>query len=508
MASRRPARVPVALVVILALGIGIRMAYVHRPLDHRIRTAWRQSDSVAIARNFFREGVNIFYPRIDWRGDGPGYAEMELPLLPWTAAVLYRMVGYREFVQRLFSGVLESAGLLLFAWLAGALLHRGGALVATAAFAANPLLVYFASAMQPEPLMHVLVLVTIALVVRWTATPRLSLLVAAAAAAAGAMLIKAQAAFLVPVLVYAVLRTRGRTALADPGAGVAAAVAILPPLLWYAWARHLWTTYGNSLGLSNEAHLIGLDLIVPPWFLVSNAMWDTIATFTPAGVVLALATLTVRGRTVRLAFPWYVAVWAIYVIHARTAVDPYGGVYYHSASVAPGCLLMGAGFAALDAGRVGRWSAERQRRLARLLAGLTLAGLVGTTAALLYLRDYRSSLAGTRRCALEFLEHVGPTGTIVTDGGPRWDHKGYPIEHSDSTFFAWMDRKGFVYAEEELSVPLLDDIARRGGRYWIAAHGELERNGLREAAEQRYGRLADCTGGYALYDLTPRPERD
>jgi hypothetical protein len=33
------------------------------------------NESAAIARNYSELGMNIFYPRIDWGGSGPGYAE-------------------------------------------------------------------------------------------------------------------------------------------------------------------------------------------------------------------------------------------------------------------------------------------------------------------------------------------------------------------------------------------------------------------------------------------------
>jgi hypothetical protein len=58
------------------LGAWIRSLDVWRPVDGRIRESWRECDYAAVARNFYREGMDILYPRIDWRGDGPGYAEM------------------------------------------------------------------------------------------------------------------------------------------------------------------------------------------------------------------------------------------------------------------------------------------------------------------------------------------------------------------------------------------------------------------------------------------------
>jgi hypothetical protein len=43
----------------------------------------------------------ILYPRIDWRGDGPRYAEMEFPIIPWTIAALYKIFGYHEVIGRI-----------------------------------------------------------------------------------------------------------------------------------------------------------------------------------------------------------------------------------------------------------------------------------------------------------------------------------------------------------------------------------------------------------------------
>jgi hypothetical protein len=494
----------ISLAAVLALGIAVRVAYVDRPLDHRIRTAWAQSDSLQIARNFYREGMNIFYPRIDWRGDTPGYVETALPVLPWTAALLYHVLGYHEMVLRSLSAVLEVLTLLLFALWVRRLLPIEGALIATTAFALNPLLVYFATAMQPEPLMHFLSLIAVILLVRWMARPTGGLLMAAGGAAALAILVKPQAAFLVPLVTYGILRRRGLAALTDPRTYAAVALTLLPPLAWYGWAHHLWVTYGNSLGLSNEAHRIGLDLIVPPTFLTHNLTWDTIVVFTPPGLLLAIVALGSGDCAATIGRAWYLAVWAIYVAAARTALDPFGGFNYHSASVAPGSLLLGAGFSALVCGgATGRWGrlVQRLRPLAAVLGYGTIACLAATAAALIYLRDYGGTLGGMRSCALEFVSHVPPEGRIVVNGGRKLDDDGFPIAHHAPMFFVWMDRKGFPYASEDLSLAALDAIEARGGRYWIAGHDELSRPGLGERVARRYRLIADCAGGYSLFDL-------
>lgn len=50
---------------------------------------------------------------------------------------------------------------------------------------------------------------------------------------------------------------------------------------------------------------------------------------------------------------------------------------------------------------------------------------------------------------------------------------------------------------------MLERIAARGGRYWFVNRRELERTGLAPLAARRYRLVAECEGGYALYDLTP-----
>ena len=70
--QRRP------LLFLLTLALAIRLYHFDAPIlgIH----AWRQSDTAAIARNFYENGFNFFYPQIDWGGSGTGYCETEFPI--------------------------------------------------------------------------------------------------------------------------------------------------------------------------------------------------------------------------------------------------------------------------------------------------------------------------------------------------------------------------------------------------------------------------------------------
>jgi hypothetical protein len=287
----------------------------------------------------------------------------------------------------------------------------------------------------------------------------------------------------------------------------AALTALLPPLAWYAWANHFWRVYGLSLGLSNESHLIGWDVLVPPAFLLGIAVWETVAVFSPVGWLLALAALCLPWARIELPLLWYGAVAIFYVGAGRTTGDQWS-YYYHSLSAAPGALLMGGGLAALRDRQVLPPHWRRlwgwQPQLGGLLAALTVGGLLVTAALLIGHRD--SDHGGARAhylCSRELAVQVPPGGRIVVRGGRSRDAHGHAVAWNASMAFAWMDRKGFNYPAETVDAATLDALAARGGRYWIAAPEDFDA-GAGAWVNRRYRLLATCVaGGYQLYDLRP-----
>ncbi len=67
---------------------------------------WRQADTQTIARNFTKPGSNIFYPQINWGGNGPGYVESEFQLYTFIAAQIMKITGESvlpaQFLSMLF----------------------------------------------------------------------------------------------------------------------------------------------------------------------------------------------------------------------------------------------------------------------------------------------------------------------------------------------------------------------------------------------------------------------
>ncbi|HXP93375.1 MAG TPA: hypothetical protein VN905_07875, partial [Candidatus Binatia bacterium] len=108
------------MVAILVLGLALRLYGLHSPvLDH---PGWRQGDTAAIARNFATLNLNILYPQVDYDGPRDNYVELELQIVPYLAAIGYKIFGIHEVFGRLISiafslgtvAVLYGLGRLLF----------------------------------------------------------------------------------------------------------------------------------------------------------------------------------------------------------------------------------------------------------------------------------------------------------------------------------------------------------------------------------------------------------
>ncbi len=136
------------LLAVFVLAMFLRLRFVTNPLlDFHSQ---RQCDTAAVARNFVDEGMNIFYPRIDWRGATQGFIEMEFPLYPYLIALLYFLFGVNEIIGRYVS-ILFAAGTFLYLYLLGRkLFGERGALFSVGFFAFAPLGVYFTRTFQPE----------------------------------------------------------------------------------------------------------------------------------------------------------------------------------------------------------------------------------------------------------------------------------------------------------------------------------------------------------------------
>lgn len=90
-----------ALAAVLLLALALRLKGLHNPiLDH---PGWRQGDTASIAKNFATLQYNVLYPQTNYNGPPPNYVELELQIVPFIAATLYKIAGIHEVIGRLIT---------------------------------------------------------------------------------------------------------------------------------------------------------------------------------------------------------------------------------------------------------------------------------------------------------------------------------------------------------------------------------------------------------------------
>jgi len=322
----------------------------------------RQVPTAMVARNLER-GSGFLRPQLD-TAPFPNFFLVEPPLYEATVVVLKQAMGLSlEEAGRILSALATA----LAAWglfqLARPREGRRVALLAVAAFAVFPLTIRYGRAFQPDASMLGAVLAGLACWDRYRSGRRWPWLAVAWALVALGFALKITAGFLLVPLVLVFGRERPVAAV------LAACSALLPALLWYAWAAHLVQVGGGSrASADNQAIWLGLlwpsALLKPEtwkfvgWFLIFRA-------FTPVGAGLALIGLWNR-RPAELDHDRLWRIWGISALVAMAFLAEKLHHEYYWLIVAP--------IAAVGVGRALNW-----------LAGIHRAGAIAVTAALLML---------------------------------------------------------------------------------------------------------------------------
>lgn len=486
----------------------LRFADAFRPLNI---ASWRECDLGSIARNFAFEDPDPLYPRVDWRGDGPGYAEMELPLYPYLTSIAYRLFGFDDHYGRILSFVFSIGSLIFFYKLARQYLEPLPAIVAFSFFGLNPLVVETATAVQPEGLMLMFYLGGVLFFLRWLREDRRIDLALAAVMTAMSLLAKAPSAHIGLFFGILLFERFGWSAFRRIEVYLFGLVTLVPALLWATHAKGLYSTYGNSLGVSNEHHWIGWDFFTDSEFMAGILRSEFFYVWAGFGVV-ALAFAVVRGyseRPVRLSLLWLASVFVFYLLAARTTSQEWAS-YYHVFSIAPVSLLFGSSLARVRDHL--RETADKfsLRPLAANIfrASLAIVVVISVLASLAVEGVQARRALLNRRVpepAFIWAEKVRPLldrdGLIVVSGGNCHDKRGHQLAYNASYFFYWLERRGWNTCVERQSVAVIRSFAERGAEYFVAQHSMTRQTaGFDDAVRREYA-LLDETPEFSLYDL-------
>jgi 4-amino-4-deoxy-L-arabinose transferase-like glycosyltransferase len=421
-----------------------RLILIDQPyIDH---WSWRQSDVAAIARNFFEHGFHFAYPQIDWAGDTPGYVGTEFPILPFVAAICYKLAGVHEWIGRVQAVVFFAASLPCFFLLVREIFGGTAAIWATLFYSFAPLNLFAGRSFMPDVPSLSLALIGLYFFLRWINSERSTSLFAAAIAISLALLIKLPSAAVGTPLLFLVWQKWRWNFLRRPSLWLFAAITILPSIAWYWHAHQIAEKFYPH-------HFFGAGGI-----RIENFSWywkivrlTAISSLTPVLSILATVGLfvTPRGKYTRV-FHWWLAAMILFII-----VVGYGNrhPWYQLPLVPIAAALAGVACAFIGSKIASRGAVitlidslpARQRfalpvyvaRLPPAPLSILLASSFSILACLYVRPLYRSSSVELRDAGVELRKITARDSLIIA------------ADNSDPTVFYYAERRGWHFLEKE-----------------------------------------------------------
>src|SRR5213594_607144 len=158
------------VIALWILAVAVRLILIDQPyVDH---WSWRQSDVATIARNFFESGFRFGYPQIDWAGGSAGYVGTEFPILPFFAAICYKLAGIHEWIGRSQSLIFFAISLPFFFLLVREIFGGNAAIWATFFYSFAPLNIFAGRSFMPDVPSLSLAIIGSYFFLRWICNPK------------------------------------------------------------------------------------------------------------------------------------------------------------------------------------------------------------------------------------------------------------------------------------------------------------------------------------------------
>lgn len=473
---------------------------------------WRPTDLASIAINYYRNGFHFFYPQVMWGGAGAGHVEMEFPLQPFLTALLFKMFGQHDALCEVLPlacgfGIVwgtDALGRYLFGEVAG--------LAAAVITALSPTLVYITSVgMWADPPMVFCGTLGIYWLLRWADGDAVWRLWAGSAAIALAILLKITGLYLGVVALYLFVRRYGVRFLQKPATWGAAAVMLLPTVLWYGHAYRMFLEDGNTFGILAAGSLkLGTRSTLTDLYIYKHtAIRIALYHLTPLGFLAFSYGLYLSFvRREALVFAWLGAV----ALHALVSFQGlrYGGHIGYLLTILPVCNVVGGlGFQTCLSGlrqRLGhRW---RPAVLVPLIGAFSLLLVVNVMAASdrFNNRDLAFETAlwrGKQLTGFKVAELTRPGSLIIVA-----DH-----EMDGFTPLTWMtppdvffygQRRGWYFALSWATPERIEDARAKGAEYFVVSANSLTQYAASYSAldaylSQHFRKINEQDG--IIYDL-------
>jgi len=491
-------RIGMILFGMILFGLLLRLPSTNMPLLDR--NSCRQTDTAAIARNFYKHGLNIFHPQVDWRGASEGYVESEFPIYPFLVAILYRVLGPNDLLGRMVSLIFFIFSAVLLFRLTQKLWDDQTAVWAALFFMISPMNIHYSRTFMPTSMLVCCSIASIYYFSEWMDKEKWSLFFASALATTLAVLIKPPSLCLGLPLFYLALRKYKRSIFSEWRIGLFALLVLIPSFAWYYHARQLFLETHLTFGIweggyskfGNPTYWLNPTFYKVMVFRIVNDIL-TLPGLVPAAIGFFLM---LRKRN-DVSFWWGLA-FAVEIFIVAEGHQTHD--YYQMPLVPVLSIYVGQGMSSLWGKDLlkGSFLSHRFTTKSLLAALFILMAIAGLSKTREYLRYDPKRLEFGQR-----IEQLTDADSLVIFGGWR---KGSQLQvkypPSDPIDFYFSHRKGWEISVDQWSISLIDSLREQGARYFASYYPKgLEiKEAFAQGMKQKYP-LLEATDRWFIYSL-------
>lgn len=330
-----------AIWIIILFGVVLRLINIQMPLLEGVAT--RQVYNAMVTKYFYEHGLNFLYPFMEIRGEAPYVQALEAPVIPYIAAVFYRIFGgIHTEILRLISILSTVLATLLLYRLIIYISDKTTALIAAFLFTFFPISIFVGRSALHEMSLMLFTIATLYYFIRWTREEKISLAILANLFFVLAVLIKkTNLCLLLPLSYLAFSRWKWKSIAKN----YLAFLAILAILAWQAWEWHLRVRFPDPQWIHFDIgyHIDRLVFTYTSVDFYKKVYADIINyVLTPLGITFFLIGLLLKVKpAAKVLYFWLASVMFFYLVMPEQF---WAHGYYHMHYLPPAAFFIARGF--------------------------------------------------------------------------------------------------------------------------------------------------------------------
>ncbi len=480
-----------AILIIIA-GFLTRLINISQPILEV--AGWRQCYTASIARNFYYNGMNIFYPQVLSSGATDGYVGgTEFNIYPFAVAILYKLFGFHEYLGRLVSIIVFCGGAFFLYKLTRKYAGNTTGLITLLFYTFNPYIFFYSRAFQPESTMFFFSITMLYFFSEWIDKEgwwRFALMTLCATLA---FLIKLPTICLGLPLLYLCLKKYKLNVLTQWKLWLFVVLSLILTFLWYKHSKYVGSIDGIVLNTLSVSFYIKYSV----YFLTNLPFYEKVfyaEVFEKdliyiGGLFLVLGIIfTIKKKEFRYIHYWLLAI-IIYFFLAAKEVEWH--TYYTMPIIVPASIFIGYAI-----------SNSLKLITAYKVTGIKKVALQALFVVMVVSLPFISYHKITGRYKAKRLEKDYPVqiaGKIV-DGIALKDDRVIGCIWGGPELLYYSNRRGWVMDSNECSIEYIETFRQQGADYFVTTKQDIIGSSVLDYLKDKY-EVIRATNEYLIVKL-------